>query len=124
MSSLEDLIDDLEDWLDEAEGANGVNGKSGPLDDPNKSYVATRLSDSLTNITHLLSADHLDDAGTADLSDFPSTLPEIATWCHDHAVTAQGPPQPFGDNLGNLLKSIRDGINKASDGYKARASIT
>ncbi len=123
MSIVEDLIDDLEDLLEESEGTNGVNGQSGPLADPSKSYVATRLSDSLTKITHALSAEHLDDAGTADLSDLPTTLPGVAEWCHDHAVQAQGRAEEPG-SIGSYMKSIRDGINLDPGGYKELAGIT
>ena len=122
MSSLQDLLDALEDLLEESEGTSGVNGQSGPLSNPNLSYVSTRLTDSLSNIGHLLSAEHLDNAGTADMSGFPTTLPLVATLCHDKAVTAKGPVSGD-DELGGLLKSIRDGINQSSGGYKNLAGI-
>lgn len=123
MTALDDLINDREDLLDEAEGTSGVNGQSGPLADPSKSYVATRLSDSLTKITHALSAEHLDDAGTADLSDLPTTLPGVAEWCHDHAVQAQGRAEQPG-SIASYIKSIRDGIILDPGGFEALAGIT
>ena len=123
MSSLSDLIDALEDLLDEAEDEEGVNGENGPLSDPYKSYVSTRLSDSLTNITHGLSAEHLDDAGAAELSGFPSTLPGVADWCHTEAVNAQQ-TSVSDDYKGSRLKSIRDAIALDPGGYKDLCGIT
>ena len=122
MSIMDDLLDALKDLLDEAKGSQGVNGQSGPLPDPNKSYVATRLSDSLNHITHLLSAEHLDDAGTADISGLPSTLPGVADWCHTEAVSCQaiGVSDDF---KGSRLKSIRDAIEKDPGGYKDLVGI-
>ncbi len=122
MSITQDLIDALVDLLDEAEGSQGVDGQSGPLSDPNKSYVKTRLSDSLTNIAHGLSAEHLDNAGTADISGLPSDLPGVARWCHDEAVRCQaiGVSDDF---KGSRLKSIRDAIEKDPGGYKDLVGI-
>ena len=122
MSQLDDLINDLEDLLEEAEGTDGVNNQSGPLSDPSKSYVATRLTDSLDKIAHALT-DHLDDTGTADLSGLPSTLPGVAGWCHDEAVSAQGIGNSD-DFIGSRLKSIRDAIDLDPDGYRKRTGIT
>ena len=122
MTQLDDLINVLEDLLDDAKGTDGVNGQSGPLTDPNLSYVRTRLRDSLTNITHLLSADHLNDAGTADLTGLPSDLPGVAGWCHDKAVDLQVPSLSEAQQ-GSLLKSIRDAINLDPGGYKKLAGI-
>lgn len=123
MTALDDLINDLEDWLEEAEGAQGVNGQGGPLSDPSKSFVATRLTNSLTKISHGLSVAHLADAGTADLSGLPSTLPGVAGWCHDEAVEAQGIGNSD-DFKGSRLKSIRDAIDLDPGGYRKLAGIT
>ncbi len=122
MSILEDLLDAIEDALEEAEGEDGVNGAAGPLSDPNKGYVSTRLDDTLTNIQHALSSEHLNDAGTADMSGLPSDLPGVAGWCHDKAVDAQNASSPV--DKGSALKSARDAINQASGGYKDLAGIT
>lgn len=123
MGQLQDWLDDLEEWLEETKGVEGVNGQSGPLSDPNKAYVATRLTSSLTNVGHLLSAEHLDNAGTADISGLPSDLPGVAGFCHDQAVRAQG----IGSNddfIGSRLKSIREAIALDPGGYKKLAGIT
>ncbi len=120
MSSLQDLINALEDWLEEAEGLEGVNGQSGPLPDPNKSYVDTRLSDTLGKIRDALA--ELSDAGTADISGLPSTLPGVADWCHTEAVSCQaiGVSDDF---KGSRLKSIRDAIGLDPGGYKDLVGI-
>lgn len=122
MSIVEDYINEIEEWLDESEGTDGVNGQNGPLTGDPLSYVTTRLRDSLTNITHLLSADHLNDAGTADLTGLPSDLPGVAGWCHDKAVDLQAPSLSEAAQ-GSLLKSIRDAINLDPGGYKKLAGI-
>lgn len=122
MGQLQDWLDDLEDWLDESKGTEGVDNQSGPLSDPNKSYVSTRLADTLSNITHGLSSEHLDVAGTADISGLPSTLPGVADWCHNEAVRCQaiGVSDDF---KGSRLKSIRDAIEKDPGGYKDLVGI-
>ncbi len=122
MGILEDFFDELEDWLDETKGTEGVNGESGPLSDPNKSFVSTRLADSLSHITHLLSAEHLDNAGTADISGLPSTLPGVADWCHTEAERAQA-IAATDEFKGSRLKSIRDAIEKDPGGYKDLVGI-
>ncbi len=122
MTQLDDLINDLEDLLEEAKGANGVNGSSGPLTDPNKGYVSTRLTDSLANIQHALSAEHLDGAGTADMTGFPSTLPDVAEWCKDKATTAKGATTDAAK--GSALKECKNGVNQDPGGFKDLAGIT
>ena len=121
MTQLDDLLDDLEDWLEEAEGPDGVDGAAGPLNEPNKGYVSTRLTDTLSNIQHLLSSAHLNDAGTADMTGLPTDLPGVARWCHDKAVNAQN--RSSDDQKGSDLKSIKNAINQPTDGYKALAGI-
>ena len=120
MSILQDLIDAIKEALDEAEGSEGVDGQSGPLSDPNKSFVSTRLSDTLGNIQDALV--ELSDVGTADISGLPSTLPGVADWCHTEAVRCQaiGVSDDF---KGSRLKSIRDAIEKDPGGYKALVGI-
>ncbi len=116
MSGLQDLIDALEEALEEAEGSDGVDGAAGPLNDPNKGYVATRLTDSLDNIQTALSPAHLNGAGTPDMTGLPTDLPGVAGWCHDKAVAAQGATTD--DAKGSALKSCRNGINQPTGGYK------
>ncbi len=122
MSILEDLLDAIEEALEEAEGEDGVDGAAGPLNEPNKGYVSTRLDDTLSNIQDALSSEHLNDAGTADMSGLPSNLPGVARWCKDKATAAK--TATTDDAKGSALKSARDAINQASGGYKDLAGIT
>ena len=122
MSSIvQDLIDALEDLLEEAEGSDGVNGASGPLNEPNKGFVSTRLTDTLSNIQEALDPQHLNGAGTPDMSGLPTDLPGVAGWSHDKAVEAQN--SSGADEKGSALKSIKNAINQPTDGYKALAGI-
>lgn len=122
MSIMEDLIEDLENLLEDAEGPDGVDGQSGPLTEPNKSYVDTRLTDSLAKIAHALSVSHLANAGTADIDGWTWTLPWVADKCLKEAGLAKASSDD--DFIASRLKSIEAAVNRATDGYKGLAGIT
>lgn len=121
-SALEEYLETLEEELEDAKTSVGTS--PGPLDEPAKSQVAGNLSTAQQSIVDALA--EINDVGTADPNNLPSTLPAIANECVILARDAHTESMQISPNyvsIGNDIKTI-DRIIDVARGYKAKAGIT
>jgi hypothetical protein len=129
----DDVIDDLEDIEEDLESAKAtVGNQEGPLEEPGLSGVDADLDAALSLINAILDPNQfpsLDppDAGKADTSVSPSTLPEYAKLCADLAADAVDEALSTlasAETIGSHLKTIRHLITRASPhSYRTEAGI-
>lgn len=119
---LEQYLELLEDDL--LDSKKTVGNQSGPLSAPANGIVATDLTHARQHISDALA--EINNSGTADPANLPSTLPAIATECVILASTAlaeAGRANPDQTAIGDDIKTI-DRIITVTNGYRQKAGIT
>ncbi len=125
MSLLEDELHDLEEDLEDSNDAIGES--AGPLPEPKKSRVADKLTHAEGIIDRILDPNQSPslnppDAGSADPSVHPSTLPQYAQTCHKLAQQAHVEAgQATADHkvIGTKIKTVKSLLPK----YRQLAGI-
>lgn len=118
-TALEQFLAAIEDEIGDAK--TKVGNSSGPLSDPEKTTVKGDLDAAQSDIASALN--EINNAGSADTTDLPSTLPAIANEClilARDAHTESMRTSPSNTTIGNKIKTV-DRIIDVANGYRARA---
>jgi hypothetical protein len=125
-AALPEVLEDLELNLDDAKGT--VADSAGPLPEPAKSAVAALLVSALTGIDQALNTSELGGfVGDVETSYSDASLPDVAATCATLARYSRNEElhgrTGWEQRCVNHLATIKDLINRADTGYKARAGI-
>lgn len=119
---LQQYLQLLEDDLDDSKTTVGT--QAGPLPAGDRSIVAADLASAQQHIRDALTA--INDTGTADSNNLPTTLPGISVECYALARDAHYESiqtNPNNTAIGNKIKTVNRIIDVAN-GYKDKAGIT
>lgn len=130
---LDDIIEELEEIAEDLEDAKAIVGnQSGPLNEPDKSKVASHLNNAINVVDRILDPGQYPslkatDAGSIAASVDPETLPEYAGDSHQLAQEALVEAKGAADDevLGSRLKTIKNLIERTDPhNYRTKSGIS